>query len=557
MSPVSSFVCATCGVNAPAGPSGKPQEFCIICDEPRQYVRQGGQEWTTLEEMKSSGKYTNVFTPTEADPENMIDSTTPPYAIGQRGILIKTPKGNILWDCITPIDDDTVRKIKKEHGGLKAIVISHPYCYSSLKDWSEAFGGIPVYTHASDRQWVQRPADNHIFWEEIKVLCPGGHFDGASLLLWNKNLLIADTVIFAASRKSATFMYSFPNYWPLGPNGVQTIWKTVCPYEINNLLSAWADGEIVGNGRNIIFNKQHARRQASNNVKLLQRGSPLANSPTRTDLAFDVQEFANSPLQQLGLSGHFQYELVVPPLLPFLGELTTLEMRLRGMAQFQMRMALTACPLLEKIHFESREVLFLRVLEKDVKHLSPLRIQSLVLLSVHLHQFALDDDLLSKSPNLKDLKLHILKRDSDKPTVFASNKFNDVERARLDNNSARKGTDLEGSRAPLSLASSSDISPKYVRKSEICSSMALASVAVDTRMDSQLKNLGLLEDLKTMLLEEMEASDFDLWPRLTKLGLYNDADAWSSVDREYHRLTEDHVLAHRSRLSQMFSFYSK
>ncbi|OAQ27151.1 hypothetical protein K457DRAFT_21375 [Linnemannia elongata AG-77] len=273
MTRVSSFVCVTCGVNTLADPSGKPQESCIICDEPRQYVRQGGQEWTTLEELKSSGKYTNVFTPTMADPEHLISiSTTPSYAIGQRGILIKTPKGNILWDCITLIDDETVRKIKEEHGGLKAIVISHPHYYSSLKDWSEAFGGIPIYTHTNDKQWLQRPADNHIFWEgtsldlldgEVKVLCPGGHFDGSSLLLWNKNLLVADTMMVAASRKSVSFMYSFPNYWPLGPNEVQTIWKTVRPYEVNNILGAWIGKEIVGNGRNIIFNSARLYTQYS------------------------------------------------------------------------------------------------------------------------------------------------------------------------------------------------------------------------------------------------------------------------------------------------------
>ncbi|KAF9100364.1 hypothetical protein BGX29_006654 [Mortierella sp. GBA35] len=264
----SSYVCITCGVNTVASSSGTPLESCIICDEPRQYVRQGGQEWTTLEELKSSGKYTNVFTPTEADPENMISISTSP----SRAVLVRVPnKGNILWDCISLIDDDTVKRIK-ELGGLKAIVISHPHYYSSLKDWSEAFGGIPVYTHANDKQWLQRPADNHVFWEgssldlfdgEIKVLCPGGHFDGSSLLLWNKNLLVADTMMVAASRKSVSFMYSFPNYWPLGPKEVQTIWKTVRPYEVNNILGAWLGKEIVGNGRNIIYNSAKLYTQYS------------------------------------------------------------------------------------------------------------------------------------------------------------------------------------------------------------------------------------------------------------------------------------------------------
>ncbi|KAG0007017.1 hypothetical protein BGZ65_012378 [Modicella reniformis] len=262
MAAPSSFVCVTCGTNTPADASGEAHSTCLICDEPRQFIREGGQEWITLDSLKANGKHSNVFTPTKADPENMISiSTTPQYAIGQRGILIRTPKGNILWDCITYIDDETVARVKA-YGGLKAIVISHPHYYSSLKEWSEAFDGIPVYTHANDKQWVQRPAKNHVFWEgttldllegEIKVLCPGGHFDGSTLLLWDKNLLVADTLMVAASRKSVSFMYSFPNYWPLPPNAVKAIWDSVRPYKFDNVLGAWVGKEIVGNGRNIVY----------------------------------------------------------------------------------------------------------------------------------------------------------------------------------------------------------------------------------------------------------------------------------------------------------------
>ncbi|KAF9915876.1 hypothetical protein BX616_005167 [Lobosporangium transversale] len=262
MNSTASFVCVTCGTNTPSDVSGAPLKTCIICDEPRQYIRAGGQEWTTLDELKASKKYKNVFTPTEADPEHMISiATTPQYAIGQRGILIRTPKGNVLWDCITYIDQETIAKVK-ELGGLKAIIISHPHYYSSLKEWSEAFGGIPVYTHINDQKWVQRPAENHIFWEgttlqlldnEITVMCPGGHFDGSALLLWNKNLLVADTMMVAASRKSVSFMYSFPNYWPLGPQEVKTIWKTVRPFEFDNLLGAWVGKEVIGHGRSIVY----------------------------------------------------------------------------------------------------------------------------------------------------------------------------------------------------------------------------------------------------------------------------------------------------------------
>ncbi|KAI1304419.1 hypothetical protein EDD11_005111 [Mortierella claussenii] len=259
-----SYICITCGTNTPASSSGSPLDTCIICDEPRQYVRQGGQEWTTLAKIQSAPKnYHNVFTPTEADPQNMISiSTSPSYAIGQRAILVKTPSGNILWDCITYIDEDTITKVK-ELGGIKAIVISHPHYYSSLLEWSQAFGDVPVYTHKNDQKWVQRPAKNHVFWEgnvldlldgQVKAICPGhGHFDGSALLLWNKNLLVADTMMVAASRKSVSFMYSFPNYWPMPPQDVKTIWRSVKPFEVENILGAWIGKEILGQGRKIIF----------------------------------------------------------------------------------------------------------------------------------------------------------------------------------------------------------------------------------------------------------------------------------------------------------------
>lgn len=37
--------------------------------------------------------------------------TEPKFAIGQRALLVKTPRGNVLWDCLSLIDDDTVKAI--------------------------------------------------------------------------------------------------------------------------------------------------------------------------------------------------------------------------------------------------------------------------------------------------------------------------------------------------------------------------------------------------------------------------------------------------------------
>ena len=82
--------------------------------------------------------------------------TQPKFAIGQRALLVCTPHGNILWDCISLIDDATVTLIKGL-GGLSAIAISHPHFYTTLVEWSRAFGNVPVHLHADDAAWVMRP----------------------------------------------------------------------------------------------------------------------------------------------------------------------------------------------------------------------------------------------------------------------------------------------------------------------------------------------------------------------------------------------------------------
>jgi hypothetical protein len=37
-------------------------------------------------------------------------------------------------------------------GGLEAIAISHPYYYTTMIELSAAFGRIPIYLHAADKQ---------------------------------------------------------------------------------------------------------------------------------------------------------------------------------------------------------------------------------------------------------------------------------------------------------------------------------------------------------------------------------------------------------------------
>ena len=67
--------------------------------------------------------------------------TEPKFAIGQRALLVPGAGGNLLWDCISLLDDETVAAVD-DLGGLSAIAISHPHFYSSMMAWSEAFGVV-------------------------------------------------------------------------------------------------------------------------------------------------------------------------------------------------------------------------------------------------------------------------------------------------------------------------------------------------------------------------------------------------------------------------------
>ena len=131
------YICKTCGVQYNA--SVTTPTCCPICEDDRQYVKEEGQAWTTLEEINAS--YKNVI-------ERIADHvyaiyTTPTFAIGQRAHLIQTPSGNILWDCIANLDADTITRIK-ELGGIKAIALSHPHYFSTIVEWSQAFDHAPV-----------------------------------------------------------------------------------------------------------------------------------------------------------------------------------------------------------------------------------------------------------------------------------------------------------------------------------------------------------------------------------------------------------------------------
>lgn len=129
--------------------------------------------------------------------------TEPKFGIGERCFLLQTDHGNVLWDLITWLDDDTVQYIG-DRGGLKAIVISHPHFYTTHLHWAKVFD-CPVYIAAEDEAWTSRPDEEgrrRLIKGTSEEIVPGvtavklgGHFPGSLVLNWDKKLFIADTLL--------------------------------------------------------------------------------------------------------------------------------------------------------------------------------------------------------------------------------------------------------------------------------------------------------------------------------------------------------------------------
>jgi hypothetical protein len=53
------------------------------------------------------------------EPDLIGIGTTPAFAIAQRALLLRRPEGNILWDCVTFLDDGDGRDGDVGLGGMR------------------------------------------------------------------------------------------------------------------------------------------------------------------------------------------------------------------------------------------------------------------------------------------------------------------------------------------------------------------------------------------------------------------------------------------------------
>jgi hypothetical protein len=259
------FICVTCGAQFP--PSTEPPRECPICQDPRQFVGLDGQQWTTLEELAREHKNTIQ----QEEPGLYSIHTEPQFAIGQRAFLLQTPRGNMLWDCLALLDQPTVKTVL-DLGGIAAIAISHPHYYTSMAEWSMAFGNAPIHLHAADRQWVTRPCESIQYWSgesrkllhDLVLVRTPGHFDGFQVLHWpggadRKGVLLSgDQPQVCLDTRLVSFMYSYPNYIPLGAQAIEQIVARLDPYAFDRIYGAFPKRTVLAGAKEAV--KRSAER---------------------------------------------------------------------------------------------------------------------------------------------------------------------------------------------------------------------------------------------------------------------------------------------------------
>jgi hypothetical protein len=261
------FICVQCGTQF--SETAKPPLYCPICEDERQFVRHTGQEWTTLNRLTTD--HGNHFE--EEAPRLLGIGTEPEFAIGQRALLVQSSAGNLLWDCITLLDNRTIAEVNAR-GGIRAIAISHPHYYTTMIEWAERFDA-QIFLHTGDREWVMRKSPRIQFWEGITLplwdnltlINCGGHFEGGTVLHWPASsrgrgskgaLLTGDIIQVAQDRRYVSFMRSYPNLIPLGATAINHILKTIEPFPFDQIYGAWWKANVLSNAKGAV--QKSARR---------------------------------------------------------------------------------------------------------------------------------------------------------------------------------------------------------------------------------------------------------------------------------------------------------
>lgn len=252
------WVCATCGNHYPDTDSQPGQ--CVICADERQWVPPSGQRWTTLAELAAAGHRGDVR---EVEPGLLGVGADPPVAIGQRGLVVRTAEGNLLWDPPGFLDESSIQAVA-DIGGLRAVAASHPHFYGSMVEFSHAFGADILLPRA-DAHWLTRQDPAVRTWSGTLDVLPGvtliqcgGHFPGSAVVHWAAGaggagaLFTGDTICVTPGEERLTFIWSAPNRLPLPEKAVRTVVDAVRPYPFDRIYGGWWQPTLHAGARDVL-----------------------------------------------------------------------------------------------------------------------------------------------------------------------------------------------------------------------------------------------------------------------------------------------------------------
>lgn len=237
-------MCVFCANEFPPGET--PPAMCPICDDDRQWLPESGPGFMPLDESAD-----NALTTDEVESGLTALTVRPSVGIGQRGFVIATSDGNILWEPPGFIGPALVEWLER-HGGLAAVAASHPHLVGASVSLSHRFGRVPVYYNDFDRRWVTRPDPVIEFWTDtadlpggVRLVRCGGHFPGSAVLHLpdaangRGAILTGDTVKGVMQPGMVTFMRSYPNMIPLSPRLVRQIVDRIGELRFDRLYDAF------------------------------------------------------------------------------------------------------------------------------------------------------------------------------------------------------------------------------------------------------------------------------------------------------------------------------
>ncbi|HEY2520172.1 MAG TPA: MBL fold metallo-hydrolase [Streptosporangiaceae bacterium] len=242
------WICATCGNHYPD--TDNPPAACKICSDERQWVPPSGQRWTTHGELAGEGgekRHTEFWA---VEPGLTGVGVTPAVGIGQRALLVRTGRGNLLWDPPGFVDDEAIERVRAS-GGLRAVTASHPHFYGAMAGWARAFGA-DVLVNEADSSWVTEPDPAIRTWAGRLEVLPGvtlvqcgGHFPGSAVVHWADGadgagaLLTGDTIFVTPGEDRLTFIWSAPNRLPLSETMIRGILDAVRPFPFDRIYGGW------------------------------------------------------------------------------------------------------------------------------------------------------------------------------------------------------------------------------------------------------------------------------------------------------------------------------